>query len=72
MGKFGKWLFLFLVMGQNWSSNSTAAEGPQRRTEAVMRTQQEVRIQEKKMDGGSPKRWKQPKEVDQAEMKKEA
>ena len=31
--KFGKWLFLFLIVGQNWLSVSAAAEGPQRRTD---------------------------------------
>ena len=27
LGKFGKWLFLFLIVGQNWLSVSAAAEG---------------------------------------------
>ena len=40
---------------------------PQRRTEAVMRIDQR-----KQMDGGIPKRWKQPKGEDRTKMKKEA
>ena len=39
-------LSLFLLLGQNWRSVSAAAEGPRRRTEAVMRVQQEVQIKE--------------------------
>ena len=31
LGKFGKWLFLLLIVGQNWLSVSAAAEGPQRK-----------------------------------------
>ena len=42
--KFGKWLFLFLILVQNWLSVSAAAEGAKRRTEAMMRMQQEVQI----------------------------
>ena len=36
----------FLVVGQNWRSVSTSAEGQQRRTEAVMRMQQETQVEE--------------------------
>ena len=50
--------------GQNWLSVSAAAEGPQRRTEAVMRMQQEVQIKESS--------WRQPKGEDRTEMKKVA
>ena len=46
LGMFGKWLFLFLIVGQNWLSVSAEAEGQQRRTEAAMRMQQEVRVKE--------------------------
>ena len=59
--KFGKWLFLFLIMGQNWLSVSAAAEGPHGRTEAVMRMQQEVQLKENRWTEATPKRWKQPK-----------
>ena len=44
--KFGKWLFLFQTVGQYWLSVSTAAEKQQRRTEAVMRMQQEAQVKE--------------------------
>ena len=72
LGKFGKWLFLFLIMGQNWLIVNAAAEGPHRRTEAVMRMQQEVQIKENRWTEATPKRWKQPKGEDRTEMKKEA
>ena len=52
LGKFGKWLFLFLIMGRIGRSVRAAAEGPQR-TEVVMKMQQEVRNKESKMDGDS-------------------
>ena len=39
-------------VGQNWRSVSAAAEGPQRRTEAVMRMQQEVQVKRIQMGGG--------------------
>ena len=55
--KFGKWLLLFLIMGQNWPSVSAAAEGPHRRTEAVMRMQQEVQIEENRWTEATSKRW---------------
>ena len=50
--KIGQWLFLFLIVGQNWLRVSAAAEGPQRRTEAVMRMQQEVQVKRMQMGGG--------------------
>ena len=71
-GKVGKWLFLFLILGQNWLSVSAAAEGPQRRTEEVMRMQQEVQIKDRTWTEAPPKRWKQPEGEDRTEMKKEA
>ena len=56
LGEFGKWLLLLLVfLVQHWLSVSAAAGGPQRKTEAVMRMQQEIADQRKQMDGGSPK-----------------
>ena len=61
MGQFGKWLFLLLNLGQNWLSVSAAAEGPQRRTEEVMRMQQEVQIKESRWAEATPRRRKQPK-----------
>ena len=70
--KFRKWLFLLLIMEQNWLSVSAAAEGPQRRTEAVNRMQQKVQIKECRWREKTPKRWKQPKGEDRTDMKKEA
>ena len=70
--KFGKWLFLLLILGQNWLSVSAAAEGAQRRTEAVMRMQQEVQIKESRWNERAHKRWKQPKGKDKIEKKNEA
>ena len=49
-----------------------AAEGPQRRTEEVMRMQQEVQIKESRWAEETPERWMQPEEEDRTEMKKEA
>ena len=72
VGKFGMWLFLLLILEQNWLSVSAAGEGPQRKTEAVMRMQQEVQIKESRWAEATPKRWKQPKGEDRIEMKKEA
>ena len=71
-GKFGKWLFLFLIVGQNWLSVGAAAKGPQRGTEAVMRMQQEVQIKENRWTEATPKRWMQPNGEGRTEMKKEA
>ena len=57
LGQFGKWLFLFVLLGQNWLSVSAAVEGPQR-TEAVIKMQQEVRNKESRWMETAPKRWK--------------
>ena len=53
-GKAGRWLFLFLLLGQNWLCVNAAAEGLQRRTEMMERMpQQEVQVKEsRQMDGG--------------------
>ena len=69
--KFGKWLFLLLVTGQNFLSVSAAAEGPPRRTEAVIRMQQEVQVKENRCAEEIPHRWRQPKGEDRTETKKE-
>ena len=64
---------LFLLdYGAEWLSVSAAAEGPQRRTEAVKRMRQKVYIKESRWKEKTPKRWKQPKWEDRTEMKKEA
>ena len=67
LGIFGKWLFLLLNLGQHWLGVSAAAEGPQRRTEEVMRMQQEVPIKESRWTEATPQRWKQPKGEDRTE-----
>ena len=59
-GNLGSGSFSFLILAQNWPSFSAAAKGPQKRTEEVMRMQQEVQ-------------WKQQKYgEDRIEVKKEA
>ena len=72
LGKFGKWLFLLLILVKNWLSVSAAAEGSQRRTEAVISMQQEVQIKERSPRERAPKRWKKPKGRDTKEMVEEA
>ena len=72
LGKFGKWLFLILIVGQNCPSVSSAAEGQQRRTEAVMRMQQEVQVKEYRWAEETSQSWRQPKGEDGTEMKQEA
>ena len=69
--KFGKWLFLFLIVGQSWLCVSAASEGQQRRTEGVVRMQQEVQIKEHRWEEETSQRWRQPRGEDRIEMKKE-
>ena len=59
LGKFRK-LFFLLILVQSWLSVSAAAEGPQKRTDEVMRVQQEVQIKESKWAEATPKWWKHP------------
>ena len=65
MGKLGKWLFLLLILGQNWPGVSAAAEGPQRRTEEVMGMQDAARSadERKQMNGGNPKKVEAARKV---------
>ena len=60
--KSGKWLFFILILGQNWMCVCAAAEGPQRRTEAMVRMQQEVQLKEgrwaEEIPGGSSQKKK--------------
>ena len=67
LGKFGTWLVLFMVVGQNWLSASAAAEGPERRTEAVMRMQQAVQVKECRRAGEISQRWRQRKGEERSE-----
>ena len=61
LGKFGKWLSLILLLEQNWPCVSAAAEGQQRRTEAVMRIQQEVQVKDYRWTEETSQRWRQSK-----------
>ena len=45
LGKSGRWLFLLLLLEQNCLCVSAAAEGPQIRTEVMVRMQQEVQVE---------------------------
>ena len=67
--KFGKWLFLFPIVGQNWPCVSAAAEGQQRRTEAMESIQQEPRVKGGRWMEEIPQRWKRPEGGDRTEMK---
>ena len=58
-------LFL-LILRQNWPSVSAAAEGP-RKTEAVMRMQQEVQIKKGRWTEEIAQRWTQSKGEDRTE-----
>ena len=69
--KSGRWLFLLLLLAQNWLCVSTAAEGPQRRTEVMVRVQQDVQVKGGRWAEEIPQRWRQPKGDDKTETKKE-
>ena len=68
-GNSGSGLFILLLLGQNWLRAIAAAEGLQRRTEAMVRMQQEVQVNGSRWAEESS-RWKQPNREDRAEMKK--
>ena len=57
-------------MEQSGIGVSAAAEGPQRRTDAVVRMQ--VQVREGRWAEETPQVWRQPKGEDRTEMKKEA
>ena len=70
--KSGRWLFFLLLLGRNWLCVCAAAEGFQKRTEAMERMQhQQVQVKESRCAEEIPQRWKQPIGEDRAEMKKE-
>ena len=72
LGKSGRWLFLLLLLGQNWLYDNAAAEGLQRRTEMMERMrQQEVQVKESRWMEENPQRWRQPKGPDRTEVRKE-
>ena len=60
--KSGRWLFLLLLLGQNWLCVNDAAEGLQRMTEMMERMQQqEVQVKESRWMEETPQRWRRPK-----------
>ena len=69
--KSGRWLFLLLLVGQNWLCVNAAAEGLQRRTGLMKRMQQqEVQVKESRLMEETPQRWKQPTGTDRTENEK--
>ena len=61
MGKSGRWLFLLVLLGQNWLCVNVAAEGLHERTEMMERwQQQEVQVKESRWAEEVPQMWKQP------------
>ena len=51
LGKSGRLLFLLLLLVQNWLCVSAAAEGPQKRTEVVVRME-EIHVKGGRRGGG--------------------
>ena len=69
--KSGRWLFLLLLLVQNWPCVNAATEGLQKRTEMIeMLQQQEVQVS--RWVEEIPQRWKQPKGEDRTATRKEA
>ena len=59
LGESGRWLFLFVLLGQNWLCVNAAADGLQIRTEMMARRQQqEVQAKESRWAEEIPQRWK--------------
>ena len=66
LGKSGRWLFLLVLLGQNWLCVNAEAEGLQKRAEKMVRwQQQEVRLWAVEV----PQRWTQRQGEDRTEMK---
>ena len=72
LGGIAEVAIFLMILEQNWLSVSAAAEGPQRKTEAVIRMQQEVRNKESSWTEAVPIRWKRPEGEDRTEMQKAA
>ena len=70
--KTGRWLLLHLLLGQSGLGVSAAAEGQQKRTDAMERIQQELQVKGGRWAEEIPQRWRQPKGEDRTEMKREA
>ena len=59
LGKSGRWLFLLMLMAQNWLCVNAAAEGLQKRMDMMERWQhQEVQVKESSWAEESSQRWK--------------
>ena len=71
-GSLGGGSFSFLHLEQNWLCVNAAAEGLQKRTEMMVRMQQEVRVKESRRAEEIPQRWWQPQGEIRTEMKEEA
>ena len=71
LGKSGRWLFLLVLLEENWLCVNAAADGVQKRTEMMERwQQQEVQVKERRWAEELPQRWKQPEGEDRTEKKK--
>ena len=69
LGKSGRWLFLFMLMAQNWLCIYSAAEGVPKRTEMTKIWQhQEVQVKGEQMGREIPLWWKKSKGEGRAEM----
>ena len=72
LGKFGRLLFLLVLLGQNWLCVNAAAEGLQKRTEMMERwQQQQAQVTWSRWVEEISQRWRQPQGEDKTKMKKE-
>ena len=71
-GKIWQMAFPLVDPGQNRICASAATEGPQRRTEDMVRMQREFQVKGGRWAVETPQRWRQPKGEDRIELKKEA
>ena len=71
-GEVWKVALSFSDCGTELLSVSAAAEGQQRRTEAVTRMPQEMQVKEHRWMEKTSQRWRQLQVEDRTEMKKEA
>ena len=67
----GRWLFLLLLLGQNWLCANAAAGGLQRTGMMGRMQQQEDQVKESRWMEETPQRWRQPQGADRTEMRKE-
>ena len=71
MVKTWRWLLLLLLLGQSVLGVSAAAEGPQKRTEAL-KDSAGTQVKGGRWAEEIPQRWRQPKGEGRSKMKKEA